>query len=194
MEAPIHACAKAADNLTSNLYLDRRFPRNVFGPAWCEFFFFDSDWMFDPAFVGYVKALLEVEGASCACMTNIDAAGGNERRDSRFIIDRTTTPEAYRSLLAGKGPTVGWINDIERFGCTSEVSEWCMYCERASEIAVIAVRRGVSPERYLPVLAPFKAARLADAVKQPLAYGFSSQALSEAWRSELLIEYASRPR
>ncbi|HNP34892.1 MAG TPA: hypothetical protein PKK10_03470 [Woeseiaceae bacterium] len=148
--------------------------------------------MFDAAFVGHVKALLEIEGATCACLANMDASVDDDLRKSRFFIDRTTTPDSYQLLLRGTNPGVGWIYDIDRFGCSSEASEWCMYCERSSEIAIIAFRCDVSLERYVPVIKSFKAVHIAEALKQQLAYGFSSQALAAAWRSELLAEYASR--
>lgn len=186
------ACAKATDNVTRQIYHDRQFPRNVFGAQWYQFFFFDSDWMFEAEFVGYVKSFLESEGATCACLTNIDAAKHGERLESRFLIDRTTSPEEYQSLLKGAGPGTGWIYDIDRYGCASDVCEWYIYCERRSEIGVIAIRRDVSPERYIPVIAQFKAVSLREAIEKPLTYGFSPRALSEGWRRELLAEYTSR--
>jgi len=186
------ACAKAAYSLETHIQVDRRFPRNVFSPNWCEFFFFDSDWMFDVAFIEQVKTLLEIERATCACLRNLDATSDDKGIASRFFIGRATTAEEYGSLLRGSAPGLGWICDIERFACSSEISQWCMYCERNNEIAVIAFRQGSSPEQYTKVIKSFKAVPIAEALAQPLAYGFSSQVVSEGWRRELQKEYANR--
>ncbi|HEX7079783.1 MAG TPA: hypothetical protein VF329_02070 [Gammaproteobacteria bacterium] len=101
-----------------------------------------------------------------------------------------------RQTMGSNGPVTILTNREKTYtiytGCSSEVCEWCIYCERSNDMAVLAIRRGVSTERYIPVIAQFKAVRLAEALKQPLAYGFSPQALSEAWRRKLLVEYASR--
>jgi hypothetical protein len=185
-------CEKAASNLEDEIHSDRRFPQNVFSANWCEFLFFDSDWMFDSAFIERVKALLDLERANCACLRNLDAAANDKRSQSQFFINRTTTESEYQSLLKGSGPGLGWIHDIERFACSSEISQWCIYCERNNEMAVIAFRQESSAMRYMPIIKSFKAARLAEALAQPLAFGFSAQSASEAWRRDLQNEYACR--
>lgn len=38
--------------------------------------FFDPDWIFDAQFVKVVNALLDAEGGTCACLSNLGAATG----------------------------------------------------------------------------------------------------------------------
>jgi hypothetical protein len=184
------SCVKASENLDTAVHSDWRFPAYVFRADWSDFFFFDSDWIFNVDFVQHVKTLLDVENGTCACLSNLDAPKGVERQDSRFFIDRQTPPDAYRSLLIGAGPGSGWIYDMDRYACISDVSDWCIYCERASEIAIIALRSAISVQAYLPTIEKFKAARIDEAIKRPGPYGFSDRALSAQWRNELSVRYA----
>jgi hypothetical protein len=188
----VDICARAQTKL-GGIDVTRRFPRNVFVGDWADFFFFDSDWMFDTVFVQIVKSLLEVEHAACACLANLDTPQNGDRGEGRvFFLTRETTGETYGSLLKGTGAGNGWIYDIDRFGCTSDVGDWCMYCERNNEIAVVAIRRNVAVGSYVSVLAKCKAMRIDDAIRQNHSYGFSEKALAPQWCSEFLQEYAAR--
>jgi len=178
-------CAQALANIRHLLDESRWFPEYVFRGQWSRFFFFDSDWMFDPAFVERVQTLLKIDGGKCVCIANFDRT---VRRDDRlFFIDRHTPPVAYRELLCGAPPSEGWFTDIGRFGCCSDADDWCMYSERASEIAVIGIRSAARVEQIRPVLTQFHAAPLAEAIADPPSYGF--EVLSPQWRTELLKQY-----
>jgi hypothetical protein len=187
------ACTQASTNLRRQINANSRFPSNVFGQGWGSFHFFDSDWMFDAGFVEHVKSLLNVEGSVCGCLVNLDVATDMQGGRDAFYIEHGTEASTYLSLLRGATPGAGWVHKIDRFGCTSDIGEWSMYCERASEIAVIAIHRQVAIERYIRHLEMFKAVPLARAFEEPLAYGFTSMAISHAWRDKLLAEYAARP-
>ena len=187
------ACTVAVANVRHGINADRRFPKNVFAGDWNDFLFFDSDWMFDVEFVEHVKAFLNAEDGTCACLKNLDSAATGEGAEDSFLVDRQTTRGDYQSLLSGESPGTGWVFDFGRFGCASDKGLWCMYCERANEIAVIAFRHSSVVERYALPTAQFRAVRLTEAVAEPLSYGFSERALSVAWRNELLREYASGP-
>lgn len=178
---------EAVSSIKLSLDLTRRFPRNVFCGEWSTFFF-DSDWILDAAFVETVKALLLVEGSACACLMNVDRPTSSER-DRLFFIEADTTPDSYQALL-GREPPDGWVYDFGRFGCSSNLGQWVMYCEHTNEIAVIGLRSGVRVEPYAPILARFGAARIGEAIRLPLSYGFSPDALTPQWRNELLREYA----
>jgi hypothetical protein len=192
MNALQDACTTAIANARALIAADRRFPRNVFVGDWADFFFFDSDWVFDVQFVQRVKDLLDAEEGTCACLLSLDSAAGGTGRERLFLIDQQTMPNAYQSLLSGDGPESGWVYDVARYGCTSDKGVWCIYCEQASEIGVVGFRRSSVLARYLPSIAEFHAARLDEAIKEPLSYGFSERALSVPWRRELLHEYAPR--
>jgi len=192
MTAIQNACAKALTKLSDGIKAEYRFPRNVFIGNWGDFYFFDSDWIFEPEFVVRVKSLLDIESGACACFSNLDAASESGRQERQFFIEKRTSPDAFKSLLVEDTPGCGWIYDIDRFGCTSDVSQWCIYCERGYEIAVIAIRQGISVKHYMSVMAQFKATRIDEAINQPLSYGFSERALSAPWRSEFIKEYAKK--
>ncbi|MGH8020743.1 MAG: hypothetical protein ACREIA_21145 [Opitutaceae bacterium] len=183
-------CQKALANLSRALDARRWFPEAVFLGQWSSFLFFDSDWIFEGPFVEKAKALLQIEGGQCAGISNLDEAVGGG--GSSFFIDQKIAGQDYQSFL--KGPRVGdgWIYGVDRFGCTSDVGQWCIYCERRNEIAVIAVRESRAVEKYRAAIAQFKAMPIDQAVALPLSYGFSERALSAEWRAELLKHYAMR--
>lgn len=182
------ARGQALLNIQECLSSRLRFPRNVFVGSWDHYSFFDSDRVFDGSFVDQVKTLLDIEGATCACLVKLDAATETEADDRRFFIERGTTPESYMRLLAGEHTAQGWIFDFGRFGCASELSQWAIYCERNNEIATIAIKSNSMFEHYRLPLARLKASRISDAVSKPSSYGFSPEALSTEWRTVLLKE------
>jgi hypothetical protein len=182
-------CATAVGNLRDAVYFDRRFPLKVFSDGWLEFFFFDSDWMFDDEFAEKVKATLAADGGGCACLIHLDSAATENKRDSPFFIDQRTLKEAYRSFLEGSGPPEGLIYQGDRFACISDAGNWCIYSERRSEIGVIALRLGAPMERYMPLIEQLKAAPIREAVELQISYGFSPKGLSELWRASLIREY-----
>jgi hypothetical protein len=184
-------CQEARENVCAGVKPDCRFPRNIFVGDWSDFFFFDSDWMTQPDFVDHTKALLDVDGAKCACLWKLDSKDPNEPRF--FFVREDTTADEYRTLLAGKTPGYGWLDAMERLACASDVGEWCMYCEPNNEIAVIAFRHLDVSDRYSSAMARVHATRFEDAIREPpLSYGFSERALSREWRDEFLREYVAR--
>jgi hypothetical protein len=184
-------CQIARENVHAAVNRERRFPRNVFGSDWSEFFFFDSDWMTDPDFVELVKTFLKIERADCVCLWKLDAEDANA--PEFFLVQAQTIPDEYRVLLAGATPGYGWVSAMERLGCASDVGEWCMYCEPNNEIAVIAFRQTEAAARYASAMARVHATRFEEAIREPpLSYGFSERALSREWRDEFLREYAAR--
>jgi hypothetical protein len=141
--------------------------------------------MFDEGFVGLVKTLLALEGAACACLLNLDS----QSSDDALYIDAGTQPSAYTSKLQGTGPESGWLYDIGRFACTSNDSNWFIYCERAGEIGVIAIRDRVSPETCASILSEIRSVDIETAILKRTSFGFSSAALSKEWAAQLMREY-----
>ncbi len=183
---------KAFDHLSRAIQANCRFPSNVFSGTWSDFFFFDVDWIFDAQFVEKIIALSEVEGGQCACIVDLDVPLGSER--SSFFIDKEITGLIYQSFLNGPSVGDGWLHGVDRFGCISDIGEWCIYCEKGNEIAVIGIRGNSSVEKYKLVLTKFKSLPIEEAIAQPLSYGFSDRALSPEWRNELLKQYAGGNR
>lgn len=164
----------------------RRFPQKIFLGTWKSYSFFDSDWIFSPEFVPWVKSLLQAEGGTRACIYDLDAmAMGHSPQPLSFVIDKETCGGDYQLFLGGSSTDTGWLYTVDRFACTSDKGDWCIYCERRNEIAVIALRS----DRIRRLLPEVKAMPIEQALALPLSYGFSARALSPAWRKELLKEY-----
>jgi hypothetical protein len=137
-------CHEARENVSTRVKPDCRFPRNIFAGDWSDFSFFDSDWMTQPDFVDHVKAFLDVDGAQCACLWNLDSEVPNEPRF--FFVRQQTTSKEYRAPLRGKTPGYGWLDAMERIACASASSAWCMYCEPNNDISYGFSERALSPE------------------------------------------------
>ena len=178
-------CTQALKNIHTLLDEERWFPEYVFRGRWSRVFFFDSDWMFDEDFVELAQTLLQIDGGKCVCLANFDRT---VRTDDRlFFIDANTSPGTYRAVLFGTPSHEGWLDDIGRFGCCSDARDWCLYSERASEIAVIAIRSDAQVDRFRPVLTRVHAEPIAEAIADPLSFGF--EVLLPHWRTELCKQY-----
>ena len=188
MDVSSLGCARTSENLMKAIDVGRRYPDNVFGADWSSFFFFDSDWMFEDAFVTKAFALLDAEGSSCACLVNLD----HDLEDSprAFSIDRQTTLEDYGSVLRGTGPVDGLGYAIERFACVSDRGLWSIYCERQNELAVFGLLRGVPGEAYTSFLDSVHARRVTDVAAGSADFGFSEHEISRDWRERLLRAYS----
>jgi hypothetical protein len=180
---------RSQSNLLAAIDSEARLPKNVFRPGWGSFCLFDSDWMFEGAFVEKVRLLQGHEGASCACIINLD----RDRCDApySFAIDERTSVQDYERRLAGVGPGDGWVYDIDRFGCTSDIGTWCIYCERASELAIIGFRGVALQERYHFLLAALHASRVSSVGASPIRFEFSSHSISREWQAEIVRNYDS---
>jgi hypothetical protein len=184
------ACGTASANLTNKIDVGSRFPRNVFVGNWARFFFFDPDWMLEPDFVSRVKAFLDVENSKCACLSLLDTSPHVTQQQQRSLhISRQTGQDEYNLLLEGSGPGMGWIYEFGRFGCTSDIGQWCIYCEASNEIAVVAIQRDVLIDGYMPLLDEIKALPIRDAIGSHLSYGFTDRVITSEWRLEFEKEY-----
>ena len=192
MDQPQQSCSAALENARSLISAHRAFPGNVFVGTWDEFFFFDSDWITDREFVRTVQTLLRGERGTCACLLKLDSGTGITDRARHLFIDQETTLAAYQALLDGRGPEDGWGYDIARYCCVSDNASWCVYCEQASEIGVVAFRGAGSIAIHRSAIAQLHAMRLEEAIAGPLCYGFSERAMSPVWRSELMRQYGGR--
>ncbi len=182
------ACSKTFGNLTATLKVGERWPSRVFHEEWSNFYLFDSDWLFEGLAVEKVSRMLTIEGASCAGLFNLDRDVSED--GSHFVIDKQTTINEYQDRLRGSGPVDGWIYEMTRFGCISDIGFWCIYCERPSELAVVGFKRGVSPEAYQTVLESFHAGRAASVIAGEADYELSSHVISEKWKEEILRNYS----
>ena len=177
---------RARANVGRSIDAVRHLPQNVFLGSWKAFFFFDSDWMFSREFVGIVKNLLHKEGSSAACLTDFES---NMPELSSFWFRKETTSDAFlsaRAQIPAEGLD-GWLDALSRFGCTSDVGEWCFYCERRDEIAVMAFRQSFLVEKYRPAIEQLTAVPIDIALTSPPSWGFDH--IPTGWREEFLKNY-----
>lgn len=165
----------AVTNLTHAVESSRRFPQNVFSFDWHEFVFFDSDLIFKADFASDVRKLLEIEGSVCVCLANLfKMAQGVELNRCCLFLDSKIENEQYLSLLGGADHALGLLYDVDAFfGCTSEVGLWTIYCDRGSDIAVMAFRAHEQLAKFEPVITSLGAVSLKEALVRPPGYGFA---------------------
>jgi hypothetical protein len=183
---------QAVKNLDAALETNRRFPVNVFQGRWDAFLFFDHDLLFEAKAVARYKALLACEDGALACVRNLDIARAEGISEDTIFLDKETLGETYWAQFRDPGPPSGWIYRMDRYGCTSDVGRWCIYCERNNEIAVIAVRGIDALGQFAPALETLQALPIKQAIEKPSSFGLSPRGLTEEWRNELLQEYALR--
>ncbi|WP_454725817.1 MULTISPECIES: hypothetical protein [Cupriavidus] len=180
----------AFENLSRTLDRRRRFPNQVFKEGWSIFLFFESDWVFDSGFSDVLNEILTIEGGRVACLLNIDKTSSFEfEKISSIFVDQTTTRNAYEQALERGGPEKGWIYLMDSYVCMSDVGDWCFYCERSNDIAVMALREAGYISRFQGPLdnllaKPIEA--LLDGGCSPL---FPFDHLVPAWRKVLLENY-----
>jgi hypothetical protein len=182
----------ALENLRHAIDWTRKLPENVFSDAWNQFLFFDSDRIFASQFhfVDQVKTLLEIENGKLACMVNLDeVVSGKDVNHCAIFVNPKMTDEEYISLLQGPTVAEAWIYNVDRFGCTSDVGQWCIYFERRNEIAIIAFQEQNALAKYASVIAQLGALTLNRAIEKPPSYAFTPNGVAWKWRDELLKVY-----
>ena len=183
---------QAAKNFDEALSMKRRFPENPFRGKWDAFHFFDPDLLFESQFVEKLRLLLSCEPGTSVRLCNIDIAGaGGTFEESSIFLDIEMSGQAYMDHLRRGGPGSGWVYRMERYGYASDGGHWCIYCERANEIAAIAVRWNGSTDRFTAPLRQFDALPIQRAIDKPSSYGLSARGLPEAWRDKMLQAFGS---
>lgn len=184
---------RAFHNLSLALDTRSRLPGRVYHGAWNRFLFFESDRVFAPEFAGVIGELLKLEGGQVACLLNIDKATLVESKmRGAIFLDAITTNRSYEAALEGDGPANGWIYQMDNYGCMSDIGEWCIYCEKANDIALIALRETTIDENKFEIPLQHLCAK---PIEQLISGGdsplFPFDHLVPAWRKGLIDNYGS---
>jgi hypothetical protein len=184
---------KAIQNILGFLLPKSSFPANVFRAGWGGYLFFQSDWIFSPDFVEIVSHLLKIERSHVCCLLNVSelASGGFHSSVATFLTDVTTAKDYDDKLRCG-GPAKGWLYKMENYACASDGGEWCMYCEKANDIAVIAFRDRMGPIKYMSALERLPALPIVDVVEGGRSPVFPFAQLVPDWRRGLIDNYNGR--
>ncbi|MEK7689648.1 MAG: hypothetical protein AAB425_01365 [Bdellovibrionota bacterium] len=178
---------QALANLAAAIDASKEFPQNIFSHSWHGFLFFDPDRIFNPKFERQVRALLEIEGSSCACLVNLDRPLVGDSQDAGvFCFEKEAAEGDYKQALAGPTPGAGLGDGLERFGCASNGGQWVIYCEQQDELAVIAFRNHAFMNKFNSVMVELGALPIQEVLQKP---GWSS---NPAWHKELVGEYVNR--
>ncbi|MGD0969613.1 MAG: hypothetical protein ABR949_15165 [Candidatus Aquilonibacter sp.] len=143
--------------------------------------------MFHDKYVAAAKVLLDAENATTACVVNLDRPEPNEEAGAMCFLQRDSDPAAYRKKM--QDVDVGYVGR-ERFGSASDVGLWCVYCENAGDVGVIAIRdmflaKAVQPALELIWAKPFPVISNRDDPRGDPPF----IDLTPEWRSELAFNF-----
>jgi hypothetical protein len=185
-----HTNVEGEENkIVKDSFTEASFPAYVFSDNWREFYFFDSDRIFDVEFVPIIKSLILATGAKSATLCDLD--GLLVSRDSSCIVfDAFSTAEDYKVLLSGQADIADWwLNRMGRFGCVPDSQNWALYIERNNEIAVIACMNDEVAASIRSAIEKFSPVSMPDAIKNPTFFGMEEAAKSIEWSSKFLNNY-----
>ncbi|MCT7313271.1 hypothetical protein N5J06_20040 [Ralstonia sp. CHL-2022] len=181
---------QAFKNAAASIDFDQVFPDQVFCGEWQGFLFFQSDYVFAPEFVDFVKEILEVELGSMACIVNLDKTEAYEIHQAALLfINEETDQRQYMEALRGDGPADGWLYAMDRFICTSDVGRWCVYCEKSNDVAVVGLRDIPSGNALDVALGRVHAKPIEVLLKDGASPQFPFDRLIPAWRQGLVENY-----
>lgn len=132
---------RAVANSLGAIDIRCRLPDKVFVEPYGGARFFQSDYIFSPDFPGIAGEFLDIEKSNICCLLNLDKSSLlNPDHCSAIFINNPQDSETYLEKLRGNGPSSGWLYGVDRYVCSSDIGEWCIYCEKANDIAVICFK------------------------------------------------------
>ena len=179
------ACDSARVALASAVDFQLCLPNRIFAVGWNDFLFFHADSLFEPDFVETVKLLLHLETGRCACVAKLEPS---PPQPNCFFMRAETVSEDYLAVLNGDRSQGGWIYSMGRFGVISDADNWCIYCEREEEFAVVAFREKCPTTVRNAFANRFGAAPIKDALADPKAF---APAVTLPWRLDLLRNFGN---
>lgn len=175
----------AQENLLASIDSEASLPGQVFKGPWETYRFFESDVIFTSDFPEIICDLLQIEGSTACCLLNFVESNFSELESSAtYFLDEKTTGESYQKFLRGNGPAQGWLYGMDSYGVSSDIGEWCIYCEKANDIAVMGVRNS---DKYRSVVERLDAKPIQVLGSTSNRFPFSE--LTEEWRNGLLRNY-----
>lgn len=180
---------RVADSVRGLLVPGKNLPANVFKDGWEIFLLFDPDRIFEMEFIDEVKLLLEAESARCASLVRLGESADRIDGEDQFLIDRETDGFDYKKTLKGADAGEGWVYDMGRFVCTSNLKGWSIYCERNNEIAIFAIKSLRLYEKIRFLLSRMRASSIRDAIGGHGLYSLPDGIISDTWKKTLLKEY-----
>ena len=181
----------ARDNIEPSIDLGMRLPGLVFRGRWAQFLFVEAYALFRPKFVGIVHSLIHTEDSRCCCLLNLGSLRGPTfSPPDAFYFAADTTESEYAQCL--RGSTAGWAVMMDDYACASDVGEWCLYCEKGNDVAVIGLRSRDASERLHFQLQELRAEPIEGLLARGQSAPFPYSKLTPAWRRELVTNYSAK--
>lgn len=183
----------AYHNALESIQLGISLPFNVFREVWKQFLFFDSDRVFDRTFVGVLGKLMEAEDSEVCCLINCGGGGTPVDLASppAIHLKRSISPLEYLERLVGDRSPASWWCLVDRYVCATNVGDWCSYCEKQEEVAIIAFRETGIPDKFAAVVGALDALPISNLATQPSqGRAFKFDKVTPLWRDCLLEHYS----
>lgn len=181
--------ARAVENAREAIDSRKRLPEVVFAQKWRSFFFCESDRVFASEFACVLRQLLRDEGAHVASFVSIDkqALEQDHVRLGVAYLRNTISESTYLDMLRDGGPDCRLFSN-ERYVLASDVGEWCIYCEKSNDIAVIGFSNQQFTSKHTAAMQLLWAKPIKDLLlREQTLFPFSG--LTPAWRQGLLTNY-----
>jgi hypothetical protein len=96
---------------------------------------------------------------------------------------------AYDDKLRDGGPASGWLYRVDRYACASDVGDWCIYCEKSNDVAVIGLRDIGGIGKFETPLKRLWAKPINELIDGGVSPAFPFDQLVPAWRQGLVQNY-----
>jgi hypothetical protein len=177
---------QAFTNAMSAIRPGVKFPANVFAGPWSNFLFLESDALFFGQFVWAIKEFLRIERSTAACIVNLSRQrAGAPDEQSTLWLNSDITNDKYQEQLRAERGEIAWFYDVEDYVCASDVGSWCIYAEKQSEIAVIALKNVAASKQFHYALRYLGA----DSLTYLLRAHFPFTHITADWRASLVKNY-----
>jgi hypothetical protein len=180
----------ALNNVKRSIDLATRLPGPVFSAPWAQFLFVEAYALFRPNFASIVRSLLCTENSQCCCLLNLGSLRGPAfAPPDAFYFAADTTESAYAQCL--REGTTGWAVMMDDYACASNGGEWCIYCEKGNDVAVIGLRSRDGLAHFHAELHELRAERIEDLLARGQRASFPYSRLTATWRDGLLANYSA---
>ena len=184
-------CDSAITNALSSIRKEAHLPNQIFTQAWDEYLFFESYMMFDAIFIETKNIILNEEEYSKIAVINLGNLPNDSDREPRSIcLDKETTFPEYISILKGDGSPLNWMFLMDRYVCASNKGNWCIYCEKENDIAVLATRHAFPASVLLNLRNLLKANSIKTIDNSKMDHKFFDfNKLVSSWKAALVANY-----
>ncbi len=180
----------AIANALSSINKGARLPCNVFTQMWDDYLFFESYMMFDNSFIEAKNTILREEGSSEIALVNLgNGPNTSDVKQSIIFLEKNLITSEYISILKGDGSPLNWIFLMDRYVCASDKGNWCIYCEKENDIAVLAVRNTLPESMILKLRDLLKADSIKTICDSKINRPFDFDKLVLDWKATLITDY-----